>query len=380
MTKRVAIVAIAQMGHDEVFGNNIREDVTYKVTKDVLSQVDMRAESLGTIITCSSDFWIGVSISNSYLYEAAGAFLKDSSKPEEDSAFAFTYAVMRIMSGHFDTALVQAVIKASEIPSLSTLTSIYGDPFFQRPVGLDDVTTAAMQANLYMKEYKITEDQAAKVVVKNLSNALSNPYAHRKGKVSVDDVLKSKPVAYPLKSLDCAPYSDGTCAVLLASEEKAKELTNNPVWVKGMSWCADHYFFGERDLLNGTLRKTARKAYSMANITDPVKELDVAEICEPYSFQELLWYEQLGFCDDGEGGKLIDRGVTNMDGTLPVNPSGGVLSNNPYMSRGLTRIAEAALQVMDKAERRQVQGVKTALAHSTHGFAGQLHSVVILGK
>jgi acetyl-CoA C-acetyltransferase len=111
-----------------------------------------------------------------------------------------------------------------------------------------------------------------------------------------------------------------------------------------------------------------------------MKEIDVAEICEPYSFQELLWYEQLRLCKDGEGGKLIDSGITAMDGELPVNPSGGVLATNPYVARGLIRIAEAALQIMGKAGERQVPGVKTALAHSTHGFAGQLHSVVILGK
>ncbi len=147
-----------------------------------------------------------------------------------------------------------------------------------------------------------------------------------------------------------------------------------------MSWGLDHQFLGDRDLLNGKLKGVAQKAYDMAGITRPVEEIDAAEICEPYSSQELLWYEQLGFCGDGEGGKLIDSGTTAMGGRLPVNPSGGVLAHNPYVARGLIRIGEAALQVMGKAEKRQVPDVKTALAHSTHGFAGQHHSVVILGK
>lgn len=379
MANRVAIVAVSQIKHDDVLNKNVREEATYEVSKDVLDQIGMHRDELDTVITSSSDFWTGISISNSFLYEASGAYLKDSSKPEEDGAFAFLYAVMRIMSGHFDIALVQAIMKASEIPGLSTLTNLYADPFFQRPAGLDDVSTAAMQARLYMDEYGITEEQAAKVVVKNLGNAVNNPYAHKKGKISVDDVLHSEVVAYPIKSLDCAPYSDGTCAMILASEEKAKKLTNTPVWVKGMGWCVDHQFFGDRELLNGGLRKAAKRAYSMANITEPVKELDAAEICEPYSFQELLWYEQLGFCGSGEGGKLIDNGFTSMGGRLPVNASGGVLANNPYIARGLIRVGEAALQVMGKAGDRQVPGVKTALAHSTHGFAGQLHSVIVLG-
>ena len=379
MANRVAIVAVAQIGHEDAVSKNIR-DITYEVTKDVLNQVGMKREELGTIVSSSADFWQGISCSNSLYYDAGGGYLKDATKAAEDGAFGFLYGVMRVMSGHFDNAVVHAVTKSSEIPSASTLTNLYADPFYQRQVGLNDISTAAMQAMLYMDKYKITEEQAAKVVVKNLGNAVNTPYAQKKGEITVDEVLKSNVVAYPLKSLDCAPYSDGTCAILLASEEKAKKLTPNPVWVRGMGWCVDHYFFGDRDLLDGKLRKAAKKAYDMAGIKNPLEEIDVAEVCEPYSFQELLWYEQLGFCGEGEGGELIDNGITAMGGKLPVNPSGGVLAHNPYVARGLIRIAEAALQLMGKAEKRQVPDAKIALAHSTHGFAGQNHSVIILGK
>ena len=119
----------------------------------------------------------------------------------------------------------------------------------------------------------------------------------------------------------------------------------------------------------------------MAGITNPRKEIDVAEITEPYAFQELLWYEGLGFCDTGEGGKLLDTGATEIGGDTPVNPSGGVLSMNPYVSRGLYRLAEVALQIKGEAGERQLEKkVKTGLAHGTHGFAGQCHAVAILGS
>jgi acetyl-CoA C-acetyltransferase len=118
----------------------------------------------------------------------------------------------------------------------------------------------------------------------------------------------------------------------------------------------------------------------MAGITDPQREIDLAEITEPYAFQELLWCEDLGFCGPGEGGKLIESGKTRKSGDLPVNPSGGVLANNPYVSRGLQRIVETVLQIRGEAGERQVQKeVKTALAHGTHGFAGQCHAVAIVG-
>jgi acetyl-CoA C-acetyltransferase len=379
MTKKVAIVAVAQMGHDEIFNLNIRE-ITYQVVKSLLAQAGISREEIGTIITSSSDYWQGISCSNSYYYDAVGGYLKNSSKTEEDGAFAFLYGYLRVMSGHFDTAVVHAVTKMSEVPESSTLTNMYADPFFQRPIGIDDLSAAALQANLYMARYGITEEQAAKVVVKNLGNARNNPYAFKKEKVTVEDVLKSERLAYPIKALDCAPESDATCAILLASEEKAKQLTEMPVWIKGVGWSVDDYFLGDRNFLNGGLKRAAQKAYAMAGISKPLGEINVAEICEPYSYQELLWYEQLGFCREGEGGKFIDKGMTSLDGKLPVNPSGGVLAANPYVARGLIRIAEAALQVMGEAENRQVPDVKTALAHSTHGLAGQHHSVVILGK
>ena len=138
---------------------------------------------------------------------------------------------------------------------------------------------------------------------------------------------------------------------------------------------------GDRDPLESrALKAASRKAYEMAGIKDPLKELDVAEICEPYAFQELLWYEGLGFCGEGEGAKLLDDGVTEMGGELPVNPSGGVLSTNPFCARGAIRAAEAALQLWGRAGERQVPDAEKALVHSVHGLGGQLHVVAILSR
>jgi acetyl-CoA C-acetyltransferase len=122
----------------------------------------------------------------------------------------------------------------------------------------------------------------------------------------------------------------------------------------------------------------AQRAYKRAGIDDPGKQIDVAEICEPYAFQELLWYEALGFCQEGEGGRLIDNGSTESTGDLPVNPSGGVLSSNSYISRGLIRLVEVTLQLRGQAGEIQLDRKLTrGLAHGTQGFAGQFHSVVI---
>ncbi len=246
---------------------------------------------------------------------------------------------------------------------------------------MNETIAASFQMKSYMERYGITREQCAKVAVKNLANALRNPYAQRKGRYTVADVLNSELLVEPLTALQVAPKSEGFIALLLASEKKAAELTDEPVWVKGYGSSLDTFEFGDRDLLDGQLKNAAARAYKMAGITEPREEIDLAEITEPYAFQELLWYEDLGFCEAGEGGKLLDSGVTQVDGALPVNPSGGVLANNPYVSRGLQRAVEAVLQIRNDAGERQVhKKVNTALVHGTHGFAGQCHAVAILGS
>jgi acetyl-CoA C-acetyltransferase len=276
---------------------------------------------------------------------------------------------------------VLGICKGSENPENDQITHFYTDPFYQRQIGLNETFAAALQMRAYMEKCNITEEQCARVVVKNLGNALRNPNAHVKKKLDLEDVMNSKKIMDPLKEMECAPKSEGIVALLLASEEKAKKLTNKPVWFKGFGSSMDTFYLGDRDLLNGQLKNAAKRAYEMAGITNPRKEIDVAEITEPYAFQELLWYEGLGFCERGEGGKLIDSGATQTDGDIPVNPSGGVLAMNPYVSRGLYRLAEVALQIKGMAGERQLdRKVQTGLAHGTHGFAGQFHAVAILGS
>jgi len=380
MTKRVAIVAVAQNAGAESKDNFY--DQAYVVTKEVLDKAGLTREDIGTVVSASSDvFHGGISCANSYYWETTGAFLKNASRQDGESLFALFYGAMRIMSGHYDTALVIGLCKGSENPPNDTCTLMYADPFYQRGVGLTETMAAALQMRLYMERYGITEEQCARVAVKNLRNALQNPYAHKKGRYTIDDILGSPRLIDPLTALQVAPKSEGMVAMILASEKKAKDIGSKPVWIKGLGSSLDSYNLGDRDLLSGQLKNAADRAYAMAGIKDPRTKIDMAEITEPYAFQELMWCEGLGFCGEGEGGRLIDSGFTEMSGQIPVNPSGGVLANNPYVSRGLQRAVEAFLQIRGEAGERQVRkAVKTALVHGTHGYAGQCHAVAILGR
>lgn len=377
---RVGIVAVAQTRHGERLEKNCRE-LVYEVSRDALQQVGLDKDRLGTIVTASSDYWQGMGCSNVFYYEAAASYLKDSPKVESDSVHAFTYACMRLLSGHFDIALVAAVTKCSEVPTIPALTTLSSDPIFQRPVGLEEQSAAGLQAQAYLQGYGVPEEVLARAAQKNLRNALFNPFAHRKGDFSVEEIMASEPRAYPLRDLECAPRSDGACALLLASEERARELTAEPVWVKGFGWACGEYGLGDRDLLGvSTLREAASRAYAMAGIDRPRQQLSLVECSAPYAHQEFLCAEGLGLCEPGDGWKLFEDGVAEIEGSLPVNPSGGVLCANPYIARGLIRVGEAALQLMGKAGAHQVKGAATALAHGTYGLAGQVHSVVVLAK
>jgi len=221
MPKKVGIVAVAQSAGTESKDNFY--DQSYKITKEVLDKAGLKREELGTIISAASDiFHGGISCANSYYWETTGAFLKPGSRQDGESLFALFYGVMRILSGDYDTALVIALCKGSENPENDACTLMYADPFYQRLIGMNETVAAALQMRMYIERYGITEEQCAKVVVKNLANALGNPYAHKKGCFTVDDVLRSDRIIDPLTQMQVAPKSEGMVALLLASEEKVK--------------------------------------------------------------------------------------------------------------------------------------------------------------
>jgi acetyl-CoA C-acetyltransferase len=379
VARRVGIVGFAQTKHERTRRDETVDGLVFEISRKVFGETGLAREDIDTIVAASYDVLDGRSISNVFTVEAMGGFQKDETKVAEEGAFGVLYAYMRILSGAFDSALVVAYGKSSGT-SMHKFTNFIFEPFYQRPLGLDAISTSALQARRYMDKYGITEEQCARVAVKNRRNALNNPYAQLKLDIDIDDVLNSRVLCSPIKLLDACPISDGAAAIILASEEKAKQFTDSPVWIKGIGHCVDTFYLGYRELAEAPAAAlAAQNAYKMAGISKPRKEIDVAEVYEAFSYQELMLCEALGFCDKGEGGKLIEEGTTEMHGELPVNPSGGALSANPISATGLIRIGECALQIMGKAGERQVPDVNLALAHGTDGLCLQGNCVLILG-
>jgi acetyl-CoA C-acetyltransferase len=312
--------------------------------------------------------------------EATGSHRVPTTNVEGDGTYGALMGAMRILSGLHKLTLVVAQSKISEgIPAI--ISNAMFDPVYERALGVDAISSSALQMRRYISKYGIAEEQCARVSVKNHGNARANPYAHLPLDITVEDVLESRVLADPIKLLDASPISDGACAIIMAEEETARGRCSKPIWIKGVGHCADAYHLGDRDLADvDALISAAEKAYKMAGISDPLKEIDVAEVYDAFSYMELMWMEGLGLCARGEAGAMIDSGVTELGGALPINPSGGVLSAHAVQVAGLARIAESVLQLRGDAGARQVDGARIALAHGIEGACGQGHCVFVLGN
>ncbi len=375
---KIAIVGTAQTKYERRKKDQTCYDLVYEVTTAALNDAGLTLDDIDNVITVSNDFYDGRTISSMAVGEAAGAHDKNISTVEGDGTFGAFYGAMRVLGGYRST-LVVAHSKGSEGNSKFISNAMF-DPIYHRPLGLDAISSAALQANAYMTRYGITEEQCALVSVKNHGNAKRNQYAQLPLDLTVEDVMRSPQIADPLKRLDCSPISDGAAAIIIANQDMARKAKTRPVWIKGVAHCAEAYFLGDRDLSNPkALQDAARRAYQMAGINHPRNEIDVAEIYDAFSYMEPLWLEGLGICEAGAGGRLTESGATAMNGDIPINPSGGVLSAHAVLVAGLARIIESSLQIRGEAGSHQIAGVKTALAHGINGVCGQSHCVWILG-
>lgn len=383
MSKKVGIVAVAQTKYEKKPGMHL-QDVVLEPVMEILRKTGLKfaddRTGIDATVSCSQDHWDGWIISDKHAVDSAGGHLRSEEKVAADGAYALYYAVLMILGGHEECVLVVAHTKESQVDG-RFIENAGLEPLYSRMLGLDFTSCAALQATRYMHAYGITPEQCARVVVKNRANALNNPYAYMPEILTVDNVLASPLLSSPIRLLDAKPVSDGACTLIVATEEKAKTWSDKPVWIEGMGCCYDRHYPGYRDLANPlSLVEAAKRSYAMAGIKNPRKEIDLVELSEYFSYQELLWSEGLGLCARGEGGRLIESGATKINGDIPINPSGGLLSGVPINVAGLNRAVEAVYQLRGEAGDRQVPDAKTAVVHGTGGVCGQMHCVINLRR
>lgn len=380
MGRKAAIIAAGQTKHVSRRRDvNITEMISEAV-QACLADAEMTIKDIDAVIIGNMEHFEGCYNPNLWAADVLGAVGKHMMMVTTGGTTGASIAhagFYHVAAGAFDTVLVVGWEKQSDGDTTAGLI-FQADPLFERFNMAGAIGTFALAATEYMDRFGITEEQAALVSVKNRGNAVRNPYAHLRKAVTVEEVMSSRYLAFPIKLLDMCPTSDGACAIIVASEHIArKKSPNRPAWIKALATRHDQPFNADLPMLVGmrSLADAAKEAYAEAGITNPLQDLHVAELYEPCSFAELAWYEALGFCGLGEGGKLMESGATQMTGQLPVNPSGGVISTNCIGATALIRVAEAALQIMGKAGERQVEGAKTALAT---GFGGSWWSEITI--
>ena len=375
MGRRVAIVATGQTDHVSRRTDVNVAELAREAVDRCLGPTELTLADVDAIVLGNMEMFEGINMPDQWMASTLGAAGKPLFKLNTGGTVGASTAVAAtqlIAAGTFRRVLCVGYEKHSEGSVQAAITTV-GDPVWERAVMAGAIGNFASMASVYVDQSGVTEEHAAKVAVKARRNACRNPHSHLKMPgITVQDVLDSDMLAYPVRKLDMCPSSDGACAVLMADEDDAPSLAPRPAWVHAAVTAHDQQYMGDSLKRLAEMRSliaASRSAYRQAGIDDPLRDLDVAEIYEPATYAELAMYECLSLCGPGEGGRMIDEGVTEMGGALPVNPSGGVLSANPVGATALIRVAEAALQTMGLAGDRQVDGVRRALATGYGGNA-----------
>jgi acetyl-CoA acetyltransferase len=321
----------------------------FPVISEALDTANVARRDIGFTCAGSCDYLSGQTFAFVMNLEAVGAWPPISeSHVEMDGAWALYEAWVRLQHGDIDIALAFGSGKSSP-GSTAEIYPLQLDPYTLTPLGVDPVSLAALQARAMLDKGTITEREMAEIAARSRANAADNPYAQVRGKADPDDLLREPYVTVPLRRHDLPPISDGACAVVLATADKARAVAKRPVWIRGFDHRIEAHQPGMRDL---TESLSTRQAAKHAGVADgPV---DVAEVSATFSHQEKLLREAMG-----------------LDDHVAVNPSGGPLAANPVMAVGLARIAEAARAIAER-------GASRAVAHATSGQCLQQNLVCVL--
>ena len=285
------------------------------------------------------------------------------------------YSLVR--SGMYRTVMIVGAERISETPDAQKVLNQIFDPFYEKDMPLQTITTVAMMATAYMHRHGVTQEDLARLVVRQRKNAMGNPHAHLKGIITIEDVMASPMIAHPFKLFDCCPRSSGSAAMILGNMDAVREHQTRPAFITGVGAVSDSNWIGDRivptteyDFIDWKLMRVAgKKCFERAGITDPINQVQVAEVYDAFSIQGLTQLEQLGFCSSGKAFKMERDGAWEMDGMVAVCPSGGTLCTNPIAVAGLVRAIEAADQVMGNCGAHQVKGVRNAIATAVGGIA-----------
>ncbi len=376
---RVGIIGIGQSRHqarrdDANYPELVREAVSLAMADARRSLDDIEA----VVYSLAPDALLGITNAERQGVDAVGARNKRFMRINTGGSTglsALAAAHSHILAGACDLVLVAGADKVGECGDSQTILNKIWDPVWERALPLGTITMLAMSAVRYMHKYGMTEEDMARVVVKNREHASLNPNAHLRSRTTIEEVLTSRMISWPIKLFDACPQSSGGCAMVLASEGYVRRHQLDAVWITGVAHSSESYYMGDRMGIGFTadhgdaaaLGEAIRRAYEMAGITDPVRQIDVAEIYAPFSNTEFHSIEAAGLAPLGASPAMLREGHFRIGSRNPVNPSGGTLCANPIAATAMIRVAEAALQVWGRAGEHQVKGAKRGLGTGNGG-------------
>ncbi|WP_340685171.1 thiolase domain-containing protein [Amycolatopsis coloradensis] len=327
------------------------------------------------------DLFEGVMMPELFLADALGATGKPLLRVHTAGSVGGSTALVAaslVQAGVHKRVLTVAFEKQSESNAMWGLSIL---PPFQMPVGAGAGGYFAPHVRSYIRRSGAPGHVGAIVAAKDRRNGALNPYAHlRQSDITVESVQASQMLWDPIRYDETCPSSDGACAMVIGDEASGDAVPGGAAWIHATAMRTEPTTFAGRDQVNPQAGRDAAAAlWRDAGITDPLSEVDAAEIYVPFSWFEPMWLENLGFTDEGQGWKLTEAGETAIGGRLPVNPSGGVLSSNPIGASGMLRFSEAAKQVMGRAGDYQVDGARIALGHA-YGGGSQFFSMWVVGS
>ena len=377
MSSHCAVVGVGQTHHhkgrrDVTLGGLVREAAERALADAVLDGTDIEAVVIGS----APDMLEGVMSPELLVADACGAMGKPVIRAYTSGnagGVAADLGVRLIRSGRFERVLVVAFEKQSEGSAAgATLQHV---PFEARWQGGTGSLFAAVCSE-YIQRSGAPAHIGDVAALSERRNAVLNPYAQvRRADITLEAIASSKMLWEPIRLLHSSPSSDGACAIVLAGASAGHA---NPAWVRGCSVRTEPPVSPHHDNVDPRCgRDSVTDTYRQSGISDPCRELDVAELFVPYSWLQPAIIENVGLSGSEPGWRLVDEGVTHFDGRLPVNPSGGLLGANPIGAAGLVRFAEAAMQVRGTAGEHQVDGVRLALAHAAGGYSNCVATWVV---
>ena len=338
MARRAGIVGVGQTKYGRRFDVSTPE-LAGEAVRAALDHANLTVDDIDAIfIGTAPDALIGVADADFWIADHIGALGKPVMRISTGGSTGASAAIAAqdaVASGRFDRVLAVAVERAGESRDVQALMNTNIDPIFERAIWLNAISVYALVAVDHMIRHGTTERHLAIISSRNHRNALRNPFAHLQLDLSIEDVMASQKLCWPIKLYDTCPASDGACAVIVAAAPVGDD--SRVAWFAGIASYSDGYFLGDREELSRRrhLEKAAQPAYAQAGINNPAAEIDVAELQNPFTSSELVGIEALGFVERGGVGRALDAGFGEMASSLPVNPSGGALSSNPVGATSL---------------------------------------------